>query len=109
MGLMMRGAEMTFPSRMMANNLPTFSDVTSPNLCPPRILKRKLTIGSCVRGSKPGWASVKSSPCTMTRFSTGNNLPGCSTSSKEFDIGGIGARFGDKAEFELGRRSQEFP
>ena len=44
----------------------------------------------------------------MTRFCTGNDLPGCSTSSKDFDIGGIGARFGDKAEFELGRRSQNF-
>ena len=44
----------------------------------------------------------------MTRFSTGNNWPGCSTSSKVFDIGGIGAWFGDKSEFELGRRSKNF-
>ena len=34
------------------------------------VLKRKLTTGSPVRWSKPGWASVRSSPVTRTRFST---------------------------------------
>ena len=32
-------------------------------------------IGSPLRWSKPGWASVRSSPSTITRFSIGN-LPG---------------------------------
>ena len=35
----------------------------------PDVLKRKMTIGSLVRWSKPGCASVRSSPDTRTRFS----------------------------------------
>ena len=37
-------------------------DVTSPKRWPPRMLNRKLTTGSPVRWSKPGCASVRSSP-----------------------------------------------
>ena len=58
---------------------PTFFEVTSPNFCAPRMLKRKFTTGSPLRcWSKPGCASVRSSPCTMTCFSTGS-LPSWST------------------------------
>src|SRR5690242_21074545 len=53
----------------MANGLPTFCCVASANLRAPLELKRKLTTGSLVRWSKPGWASTRSPPDTSTRFS----------------------------------------
>ena len=65
----MTGAEITLLSSTMANGLPTFCCVASANLRAPVELKRKLTIGSLVRWSKPGWASTRSAPETSTRFS----------------------------------------
>ena len=43
--------------------------VACANLRAPEELKRKVTIGSLVRWSKPGCASVRSPPDTTTRFS----------------------------------------
>ena len=68
-GSRITGAEITSLSSTMANGLPTFSCVTWAKRRAPLLLKRKLTIGSPVRWSKPGCASVRSSPETMTRFS----------------------------------------
>ena len=65
----MTGAEITLLSSTMANGLPTFCWVASANLRAPVELKRKLTIGSLLRWSKPGCASTRSAPETSTRFS----------------------------------------
>ena len=68
-GSRITGAEITSLSSTMANGLPTFSCVTCANLRAPLVLKRNETIGSLVRWSKPGCASVRSPPDTSTRFS----------------------------------------
>src|SRR5665811_1454242 len=68
-GSRMTGAEITSLSRMIANGLPTLSCVTCANFRAPLVLKRNETIGSLVRWSKPGCASVRSAPETTTRFS----------------------------------------
>ena len=68
-GSRITGAEITLLSSTMANGLPTLACVASANLRAPDELKRKLTIGSLVRWSKPGWASIRSAPETSTRFS----------------------------------------
>ena len=68
-GSRITGAEITSLSSTMANGRPTFSCVACANLRAPEELKRKLTIGSLVRWSKPGCASVRSSPDTRMRFS----------------------------------------
>ena len=79
----MTGAEITLLSSTMANGLPTFCCVASANLRAPVELKRKLTIGSLVRWSKPGCASTRSAagdqhalldqdisaPCSPSRIS----------------------------------------
>ena len=69
MGSRITGAEITSLSSTMANGLPTFSWVIWANRRAPLLLKRKETTGSPVRWSKPGCASVRSSPETTTRFS----------------------------------------
>ena len=66
----MTGAEMTSSSSTIANGRPTFSWVTCANLRAPEVLNLKVTIGSLVRWSKLGCASVSSSPDTITRFSS---------------------------------------
>ena len=104
-GPRMRGAEITLPSSTMANSLPTFSDVTWPNFWPPRRLKRKLTSGSPVRESKLGWASVRSSPATITRFCTAIVPPCCLR--QDLALARRIARIGDEAEFELGGRAEQ--
>ena len=86
-GERMTGAEITLPSSTMAKGRPTFSDVTWPNLCPPRRLKRKLTSGSPVCWSKLCCASTRSSPSTMTRFCTWIVPP-------PFCIGSVSTSFG---------------
>ena len=68
-GSRMTGAEITLLSSTIANGLPTFCWVASANLRAPVELKRKLTIGSPLRWSKPGCASIRSPPETSTRFS----------------------------------------
>ena len=67
-GSRITGAEITLLSRMIANGCPTFSDVACANLREPELLNLKLTIGSLVRWSKPGCASVRSPPETSTCF-----------------------------------------
>src|SRR5207237_8545190 len=67
-GSRITGAEITSLSSTMAKGCPTFSNVAWANLREPALLKRKLTIGSPERWSKPGWASVKSPPETSTCF-----------------------------------------
>ena len=69
-GSRITGAEITWLSSTMANGLPTFCCVVSANLRAPEVLKRKETIGSLVRWSKPGCASVRSAPDTITCFCT---------------------------------------
>ena len=68
-GSRITGAEITSLSSTIAKGLPTFSCVTCANLRAPLVLKRNETIGSLVRWSKPGCASVNSPPDTRTRFS----------------------------------------
>ena len=68
-GSRMTGAEITSLSSTIANGRPTFSCVACAKRRAPLLLKRKVTIGSLVRWSNPGCASVRSSPDTMTRFS----------------------------------------
>ena len=68
-GSRMTGAEMTSSSSTIANGRPTFSCVTCANLRAPEVLNLNDTIGSLVFWSKPGCASVSSSPDTITRFS----------------------------------------
>ena len=104
-GPRMRGAEMTLPSSTMANGRPTLSEVTWPKRWPPRRLKRKLTSGSPVRESKPGCASTRSSPDTITRFSTGN-VPPCCCGSVSTSLGRL-AGVGDEAELELGGGAEQ--
>ena len=58
----MTGAEITSLSSTIANGRPTFSCVTWANLRAPEVLNLNETIGSLVRWSKPGCASVRSSP-----------------------------------------------
>ena len=65
----MTGASITLLSSTIANGLPTLAWVASANLRAPLELNLKLTMGSLVRWSKPGWASVRSAPETSTRFS----------------------------------------
>src|SRR6202171_6441424 len=67
-GSRITGAEITSLSSTMAKGCPTFSEVACANLREPEGLKRTLTIGSPVRWSKPGCASVKSAPETRTCF-----------------------------------------
>ena len=67
-GSRITGAEITSLSSTIAKGCPTFSDVACANLREPEVLKRKLTIGSPERWSKPGCASVKSPPETRTCF-----------------------------------------
>ncbi len=69
-GSRITGAEITLLSSTMAKGWPTFSCVAAANLREPAVLKRKLTIGSLVRWSKPGCASVRSPPETSTCFLT---------------------------------------
>ena len=72
---------------------------------PPRRLKRKFTTGSPVRESKPGCASTRSSPATITRFSTGMS-PACCL-RQHLNIAGRCASIGDEAELQLGGRAEE--
>ena len=65
-GSRITGAEITSLSSTIANGRPTFSCVTCAKRRAPLVLKRKVTIGSLVRWSKPGCASVRSSPDTMS-------------------------------------------
>ena len=65
-GSRITGAEITLLSRTMAKGCPTFSDVACANLREPELLNLKFTIGSLVRWSKPGCASVRSLPDTST-------------------------------------------
>ena len=67
MGSRITGALMTRASRTMANGLPTFSVVTSPNLRAPVESKRKLT-AHCPVWSRVVAASTSESPLTMTRL-----------------------------------------
>ena len=106
-GPRMRGAEITFPSRTMANSLPTFSDVTSPNFWPPRILKRKLTIGSCVRAVEARLRIGQVLALNHDALLDGN-LAGFFDLIQKFDLGRICARLGDEAEFELRRLAENF-
>ena len=73
-----RGAEITWLSSTIASSRPTFSEVVWPKRWAPRMLNLKLTTGSPVRLSKPGWASVRSPPSTMTRRSIACVWPGVS-------------------------------
>ncbi len=65
-GSRITGAEITLPSSTMAKGCPTFSVVASANLREPELLNLKFTIGSLVRWSKAGCASVRSLPDTST-------------------------------------------
>ena len=67
-GSRITGAEITSLSSTIANGCPTFSVVACANLRAPEVLKRNETIGSPVRWSKPGCASVRSPPETSTCF-----------------------------------------
>ena len=67
-GSRITGAEITLLSSTIAKGCPTFSVVACANLREPEVLNLKLTIGSLVRWSKPGWASVRSPPETSTCF-----------------------------------------
>ncbi len=69
MGSRMTGAEITSLSSTMAKGRPTFSWVACAKRRAPAELKRNDTIGSLVRWSKPGCASVSSPPETKTRRS----------------------------------------
>ena len=61
-GWRMLGAEITWPSRMMANGLPTFSRVRMPKRRPPAGSNVIWTIGSLVCESKLCSALVSESP-----------------------------------------------
>ena len=67
-GSRITGAEITLLSSTIAKGCPTFSEVACANLREPDVLNWKLTIGSPVRWSKPGCASVRSPPETSTCF-----------------------------------------
>ncbi len=81
------GAEITLLSSTMASGRPIASVVAWPKRCAPRMLKRKLTIGSLVRLSKAGCASTDRSPSTMTRRSTGTRLPPSSLHGQHVHVG----------------------
>jgi hypothetical protein len=55
-----------FSNSRMAMRLPMFSRVTSRKMRAPLASSVRLTVGSCVWLSKPGWASVRLSPVRMT-------------------------------------------
>ncbi len=63
------GAEITWLSSTIANGLPMFCAVYSPNAAPPVGLKRKVTAGRPF-WSKLGWLSSSCSPVTTARFSS---------------------------------------
>src|SRR5882724_1750981 len=67
-GSRMMGADKTSLSNTIANGLPTFSCVTWPKRRAPSALNRKLSTGSLVRISKPGWASTSSRPVSTERL-----------------------------------------
>ena len=98
-GVWMTGAEITSLSSTIASGRPTFSVVAWPKRCAPRMLKRKLTIGSFVRLSKAGCASVRSPPSTMTRRSTGTRWPPASFEGSRSTS--AAPCCGEHAEFEL--------
>ena len=65
-GSLMLGAERTWSSRTMAKGLLTFAWVTAPKRWPPCESKRMFTTGMLPFGEKPGWASVRLLPDTIT-------------------------------------------
>ena len=64
-----------FSNRMIAMRLPTFSRVASLNCRAPTPSRLMLTVGSLVRLSKPGCASLMRSPVSITRFFTSSISP----------------------------------
>ncbi len=64
-----------FSNRMIAMRLPTFSRVASLNFLAPTLSRLMLTVGSLVRLSNPGCASLIRSPVSITRFFTNSSLP----------------------------------
>ena len=66
-GSLIRGAEITSPSRTIARRRPAFFDVMSPNRAPPAASKRNETTGR--PSLKVGWESIRLSPETTTRRS----------------------------------------
>ncbi len=68
MGSRITGAEITLPSRTMANGLPTFSLVAWPKRRAPTVSKLNETTG--LPCWNVGWASVRFSPETMMRLRT---------------------------------------
>ena len=86
-GSRITGAEITSLSSTIANGRPTFSCVTCAKRRAPLMLNLKVTIGSLVRWSKPGCASVRSSPVTMIRFSiTYAGLPSFGVPVEQFGL-----------------------
>lgn len=71
MGSRITGADSTLSSSTMAKGLPTLARVISAKRAAPTVSNRKLTSGSLVLGSKPTRASVRRSPASSTRSSTG--------------------------------------
>ena len=72
-GSLMRGAEITCPSRMMAKGLPTFSCVALAKRLPPTPSKRNETTG--MPSWKVGWLSTSWSPVISARRFTTSTPP----------------------------------